>query len=536
MQADALARHDSAEDGGHGNDSGLSESYHRSLRYFNLYRLLIAALFLGAVLGYGLAAAVEAVDPDRFRRICAAYLLLALLIFALPERIQARFNWVLTAGVLVDIVCFTLLMHQTGGVRSSFAYMLLVALAGAGLVGQGRMTLFHAAMATLAVLIEQSWRVLTETGEAFEFFQAGVMSLGFFGTAISARLLARRVVANEELARRQGEELAAQLHINQRVIRDMQDGVVVVDRAGRVRQCNPQAMALFGVEGQTPQRLVQFSAVLQERFAIWAGGGRECSELLRTAEGQRLLRVRYLPPGERGNALLYIEDMAQVQAQAQQIKLAALGRLAANMAHEIRNPLASISHAAELLGEEHVDATHARLTRIIADNTQRLDRIVNEVLELGRRDRAAPELIRLGEFCAGLVEELALNAPRLQEIVALRVEPELALRFDRGHLHRILSNLITNALRYSSGAAGAIRVEAAALPGGAIELHVIDDGAGISEALRAQVFEPFFTTRAGGTGLGLYIARELCEANGAYLELRDNAPGAHFCMRAQGDI
>lgn len=511
-----------------------AESFQRSLRYFNLYRLVVAALFLFAVLVYDLVPAVDAGSPERFMRVCAVYLLLAAAILFIPQRRTQGFNWILTAGVMVDIISFTLMMHQSGGIRSGFAYMLLVALAGAGIVGQGRMTLFHAAMATLAVLTEQSWRVLTDIGEALEFFQAGVMSVGFFATAITARLLASRVIANEELARRQGEELAAQLHINQRVIRDMQDGVLVVDKDGNVRQHNPQAAVLFGVAGQDLTRLVQFSSSLQERFSIWYGAARECSELLRTAEGQRLLRVRFLPPGERGNALLYIEDMALVQAQAQQIKLAALGRLAANMAHEIRNPLSSISHAAELLAEEHGDPTHARLTRIIGDNTQRLDRIVNEVLELGRRDRAAPEVIRLNEFCALLVEELSLNHPGLQQVVAMQLAPDLLVRFDRGHLHRVLSNLLTNALRYSSGQPGAIRLLAQPLQGGALELHVIDDGAGISEALRTQIFEPFFTTRTGGTGLGLYIARELCEANGASLELRDNDPGAHFCIYAQG--
>ena len=512
------------------------ESFPRSLRYFNLYRLLVAALFLAMALVYDVVPAVGDFSLERFVRICSGYLLLAIALFAVPDRLQLRFTWLLTVGVMVDIVCITLLMHNSGGVRSGFAYMLLVTLAGAGIVGQGRMTLFHAAMATLAVLGEQSWRVLRDAGELLEFFQAGVMSLGFFATAITARLLASRVIANEELAQRQGEELAAQMHINQRVIRDMQDGVLVVDKAGNVRQHNPQAVVLFGVAGQSLTHLSQFSSALQERFALWYGAARECSELLRTAEGQRLLRVRFLPPGERGNALLYIEDMALVQAQAQQIKLAALGRLAANMAHEIRNPLASISHAAELLGEEHVDATHARLTRIIADNTQRLDRIVNEVLELGRRDRTAPEIIRLNEFCAGLVEELALNAPALHETGSLQMEPELLIRFDRGHLHRVMSNLLMNASRYSSGQPGAIRLVARLLPTQLVEICVIDDGAGISEALRTQVFEPFFTTHAGGTGLGLYIARELCEANGASLELRDNDPGAHFCIHAQGAL
>ncbi|HTH94462.1 MAG TPA: ATP-binding protein [Rhodocyclaceae bacterium] len=512
------------------------ESFRRSLRYFNLYRGLVALLFVVAVLFYDLSTAVGAVSPARFSHLCIVYLLLAVAILFLSEHWQRRlsFNGALAIGVITDIASFTLMMYQSGGVRSGFAYMLLVSLAGAGLVGQGRMTLFYAALATLAVLIEQGMRVLTLVSEPVDFFQAGVMCIGFFGTAISARLLASRVIANEALAKHQSLELEAQLHINRRVIRDMQDGVLVVDRDGNVRQHNPQAAALFGMDAANPLvRLSDFSTALQERFSVWIEGKHECSELLRTAGGQSLLRVRFLPPGDRGNALLYIEDMVLVQAQAQQIKLAALGRLAANMAHEIRNPLASISHAAELLGEEHRDDTHARLTRIINDNTQRLDRIVGEVLELGRRDRAAPEDIDLLSFCGTLIEELALHEPARTMLVAMEIAPTLMIRFDRGHLHRVLSNLLTNALRYSSGGAGAIRVMAEIVPGG-VALHVIDDGAGISEALRAQVFEPFFTTRTSGTGLGLYIARELCEANGASLDLRENAPGAHFCIHAQG--
>ena len=379
-----------------------AESFQRSLRYFNLYRLVVAALFLTAVLGYDLVPAVGAVSPERFTRICAAYLLLAVIIFALPERKQFRFNWILTAGVMVDIISFTMMMHQSGGVRSGFAYMLLVALAGAGIVGQGRMTLFHAAMATLAVLIEQSWRVLTEVGEA-----AGVLPGWRHEPGIFRHCHYRPPTGESRDSQRgtgtptgrgTGGPVAYQPACDPRHAGRRAGG-----RQGR--QCAPAQPAGGGAcsewQGQDLTRLAQFSSALQERFSIWYGAARECSELLRTAEGQRLLRVRFLPPGERGNPLLYIEDMALVQAQAQQIKLAALGRLAANMAHEIRNPLASISHAAELLAEEHADPTHARLTRIIGDNTQRLDRIVNEVLELGRRDRAAPEVIRVNEFCGG---------------------------------------------------------------------------------------------------------------------------------------
>jgi len=215
------------------------------------------------------------------------------------------------------------------------------------------------------------------------------------------------------------------------------------------------------------------------------------------------------------------------------LKLAALGRLTANIAHEIRNPLSAVSHAAELLGVEQRGEMQTRLIGIIGDNSRRINRLISEVLELGRRDRAQPEPLRLAEVIEAFVDEYAARDPALRAALAVSVAPaDLRLSFDRAHLDRVLWNLVSNALRQCSGAAGSIRIEARpAAQRERSELHVVDDGAGIAPEQRVQVFEPFFTTHASGTGLGLYIARELCEANGAVLELLDNAPGAHFCIR-----
>lgn len=515
---------------------GPPDSFWRSLHFFNLYRLGVATVFVCAILIYSGSFSFGSQNPALFATVSSAYLLLALLFYIALQLFKRGFNLHLTLQVATDILALTLLMFASGGANSGMAFMLLVVLAGAGLVGQGRLTLFFAALATLAVLLEQGYRVLQFGGNPEDFIRTGITSIGFFATAITARLLARRVVANEELARRRGIELADQMSISQRVIRDMQDGVLVVGSDGLVHQFNPQAEKLLGASAPPMSDLASFSMVLAQYYPRWHLQSVEAAEIIRDPVSGRLLRARFLPAGEGGNALIYVEDLDRELAQTQQLKLAALGRLTANMAHEIRNPLSAISHAAELLAEEQGGVTQTRLIRIIGDNSQRLNRLVAEVLELGRRDQAQTELIRLGAFIETFLDEYAVNDNHAKEIVELAVDGDAMLSFDRSHLNRVLWNLLDNALRYCRGQRGSIKLETrpASSPG-RTELHIIDDGSGIGPALRTQVFEPFFTTHSSGTGLGLYIARELCEANGAQLEIRDNAPGAHFCLTGKGE-
>jgi len=509
-----------------------SETFWRSLFYFGLYRMVVASVFVFAIFVYGGTQNFGSQNPRMFAWVSVAYLTLSLIFFATLEQVRRRFNLYLSAQVVVDILALTLLMYASGGAKSGLAFMLLVVLAAAGLVGQGRLTLFYAALAAVAVQLEQAYRFLQFGADPADFVKAGITSIGFFATAITAHLLARRVVANEELARRRGIALNDQLRINRRVIRDMQDGVLVVDADGRVSQLNPQAEVLLGVHAPAAPELAACSAELAALYARWRHQSVEAADNFRAPASGRLLRARFLPAGKGGNALIYLEDLDRVQAQAQQLKLAALGRLTANIAHEIRNPLSAVSHAAELLAEEQRGEMQTRLIGIIGDNTQRINRLINEVLELGRRDRAQAEPLRLPDFLASFLGEYAEHEPRVRQTIALAVDPQAVLSFDRAHLNRVLWNLLGNALRHCRGEAGSISIEARTSSNPErTELHIIDDGSGIEPALRAQVFEPFFTTHSGGTGLGLYIARELCEANGAVLEVLDNAPGAHFCIR-----
>jgi two-component system sensor histidine kinase PilS (NtrC family) len=509
--------------------AGRPVSVWTSLHYFNIYRLIVASMFMLAVALYPRTSGLGSQNLMMFVWTSFAYWLLAIFFYAALKRLRLGFNTLLTLQVSVDILAITLMMYASGGEKSGLAVMLLVVLAGAGLVGQGRLTLFFAALTTVAVLIEQGARVLEFGADLADFVQAGILCIGFFATAISARLLARRVIANEELARQRGIDLANQLSVSERVIRDMQDGVMVVDAEEKVRQWNPQAEALLGVRAPAQPDLASFSATLAGEYRNFKGESKERLATLHVPGSGALLRARFVHAGDSGDMLIYLEDMGRIQQQAQQIKLAALGRLTANIAHEIRNPLSAISHAAELLLEEKHEEGYARLSRIINDNARRLERLVRDVLELGRRDRAAPEPIRLSGFMESFLDELATHERTERMLFDMKIGPDATLLFDRTHLNQVLWNLLSNARRYCSGRPGAVRIEALVLPSSErVELHIIDDGTGVGEEARGKIFEPFFTTHSKGTGLGLYIARELCEANGAILEWIGNEPGAHF--------
>lgn len=508
--------------------SGAELSRRASLRYLNLFRLVLAGFFL--VAGRELGLGDE--SPLLFLIVAFSYLG-AVLTLGFPDAARRLgVERVIVAQVLIDVVALALIMWTSGGYRSGMPVLMMVMLAGAGLVAEGRFVPFLAAVATIAVLVENTWR-LAVGGRPEDFFQVGIFCAGFFAIALLARLLAQRAQTNAVLADVRGLELAKQEEVNERIIRDMEDGVIVASADGRVLQCNPQAVALLGLseEGCSPADLdglrladidSQFAEVLADDEAV-------DSRLLRIGPGGRLLRCRRVggAPGRAaaGDVLLYLTDFDDIQRRLQHIKLVALGRLTASMAHEIRNPLSAVSQAAELLRDEERAEVRARLVRIVGDNAQRIELMIRDVLALGRRDQAVAETLALAEFVHGVIEERVFRAPGELSLFAADIDAELSIAFDRAHLRQILDNLLANAARYCSGADGAVRLHAHALPGDRVALHVRDDGPGLDEAMRRHLFEPFFTTHAKGTGLGLYIARELADANDATLELVDPASG-----------
>jgi two-component system sensor histidine kinase PilS (NtrC family) len=519
---------------------GYPNSYWRSLFYFNVYRLIVATLLLVTAVVF-----TDSVFGSRSLNLYlyagAGYIFSAVVFFITTTSRRPDFNLQIALQVGADVLFVTLLTYSSGGVSSGLGLLLLASLAAAGIISRGRLTLFFASLASIAVLLEHTIDTVYEDGTVNFFVQAGLLSVGYFATAWLAHTLARYTQASEQLAAQREVDLANMAQVNQLVIQDMQDGVLVVDERGMIRQINRRAVEILGPIPKSGRELVlnDYAPALAERLQRWREDPEAGFDPLRTVLTHKLAGARFVPVGRTRNvgAVVFLEDLSRIQAEAQQMKLAAMGRLTANIAHEIRNPLSAINHAAELLLEEpHLNETQQRLLTIVHDNTQRLDRMVQDVLKLNRRDRAHRETFRMGDFLRTFVAQFCQIEKVPEDVISLVIEHDAAVTFDRSHLNQVMWNLCRNALRYCQRRTGSIRIMLnAGAMGNALELHVHDDGPGVPEAIRPHLFEPFFTTAASGTGLGLYIAREICDANNASLEYAEHAgPGGHFLVAIRG--
>ncbi len=497
----------------------------RPLRFFNLYRFTIASLF---VLLYDINSAAPPpplgmVAPKLFYGTSLAYLALSLLAMIFIARRSPNFAWQVNAHATTDIVIITLLIYSSGGVASGVGMLLVVSIAFASMLSVGRSPLLYAALASLAVLAEQTIALLTQSGVAISYPQAGTLGIALFTTAIVAHVLARRVRESEELAEQRGLDLANMAQLTDYTIQQMRTGVIVVDDDSRVRLINGAARKLLGnPEAPLQAPLADYCDALQRQLFEWQQGLMAPDIALSPIHSHHELLPHYqaIGSGEQGGTLIFIEDAAEATQQAQQLKLASLGRLTASIAHEIRNPLGAIGHAAALLAEApELSEADQRLTSIINDHTRRINTIIEDVLQLGRRDSSHLEQFALAPWLAEFTVEFLRGEGAESDAMQWRCAEEgLQLFFDPNHLRQILTNLCHNGLRHAADAPDP-RVE---LVAGSIDeewgyIDIIDHGPGIAEEQRGHIFEPFFTTESTGSGLGLYIARELAVCNQAQL-------------------
>ena len=495
-----------------------SATFWRSLLYFNLYRLTLAGFFVFLSIVFSSSLVLGAKHLLLFFSTSVVYLGVTIASIVLLHFRWPRFNLQLAGQMGVDIAVLTVLSYASGGIQSNVGLLLLVSLASAGMISRGRITLFFAALASIAALLGHTYAVIYVGADAAKYIQVGLLCIAYFAVAWLAHQLAKYAVDSQKLAQRRGRDLVSMSEANRLVMRDMQGGVMVVDGQGAIMQMNLSAERLLRKSINQESLLSKTFPLLYGEYIVWQKTGKSNQDILQLDEGlQARLRFISIEKDAVKGVVIFLEDMRRVQAEAQQIKLVALGRLTANIAHEVRNPLSAISYATELLQEEQVDANQQRLLKIVLDNTRRINQIVQDVMQLNRRDRAQPEALDLEVALRVFIEEFCMAERLGPEMVALETLPGSSITFDRGHLRQILWNLCHNALRYCSKLPGSMKLTVSEV-NQRIVLDLQDDGPGIPVKEQEQLFEPFFTTAAEGTGLGLYIAKELCEANSALLE------------------
>jgi two-component system sensor histidine kinase PilS (NtrC family) len=509
----------------------------RVLGTLNVFRIVLAVILIGLFF----AGDESRFFGDRYPTIFAATVA-GYLVFAVITGFAIRGRWI-TAGpqiltqIPVDIAAIVILMHASGGISSGLGGLLVVFVGAGSLILPFRIPAFFAAIATLAVLGEQLFSQIGGVSDTSNFSAAGVLGAIIFAISLAARPLARRIQFSEALARQRGVDLANLSELNEYIVQHLRESIVVVDSDNRVRLINASAAHLLGAPPDCHgTNIGDASRDLAAYVTNWRrdpDAGSHTDLTMNADEDSSRIKAHLAPLGKgearNGPILVFLEDSSLMNARVQQSKLASLGRLSASIAHEIRNPVGAMSHAGQLLAEsEALTTDDLRLTEIIRTHAERVSHIIDNILQLSRRESSQPERFELGPWLGDFAQEFTRTLElQERELSVTSVEPGLEIRMDPSHLRQVLWNLCDNAVKYASETGGILVELQAGRTGrtGQPFLEVLDQGHGVDEATADKIFEPFFTARSGGTGLGLYISRELCELNRATLVYKPRDTG-----------
>lgn len=509
----------------------------RAIRIINIFRFFLSLTFVSFYLYVGEANWLDSNNASLFFSLSLAYALFSISLLVITPLKSSAVIFFHPVQIIIDIFFIVLMMYAAGGIQSGLGLLLIITIVTASLVSNGRLALFYAAIATIGLLLEQSYQIAMWDLPLSSYTQSVMLSLSCFATAWLAYSLAKRMLQSEALASARGVDLENLEQVNALITQEMQDGVIVVDQDLNIRHHNASANLLLSlpINSTQPFALSDAAPAIASVLMGWVRGSERNNDLI-VSVNNRELKLRLEPISHTNRqlgAVVFIQDWSQMQSAAHQAKLAALGRLTANIAHEIRNPLSAISHANQLLQEEeNISSSNARMLQIIADNIGRIDQIIKDVLELNRRDRTHQERIALNQFVADFYAQFcAVEKISTAHFILQPFAKSQTISFDQRHLMQILWNLCKNGWEHSQRKTGSLTLKCTAVGKSALNIEVIDDGAGVAEQDRSKLFEPFYTTKTTGNGLGLYISRELAEANSARLEYQALVPGSVFTLQ-----
>ncbi|MFV8817847.1 sensor histidine kinase [Haliea sp. E17] len=508
-------------------------------RIYLAYRALISIVLLIMLVSPNTRQMVGILFPQLYLWVALAHLASNIPLVALLGRPMGP-RLMLTVFA-ADIVSITLMGHASGGIISGLPVLMVITVAASAVLLTNRtLATLVAALSALALLGDTGWFIAAGIRDIRSIFPAGILGGLMFLVSFMVQIVVQRLGRAEELARARASDLYDLQRLNEQIVQHMETGILLVGSDGAVRVMNRAASVLLVPERPVfmdqGRQLADYCVELAYQFQQWRDTGQHRPTPFAVAEDcpTVIAHFRELQPSSRRETLVFVEDYTPVTQYAQSLKLTSLGRLTASIAHEIRNPLGAISHAAQLLQEsDELAPGDQRMAQIIQSHCERVNQIVESVMQISRREPPKPEFLTLDTWITGFVAEYLEGLKSPAEVTVDCSYRELLIEFDPGNLRRVLTNLLDNALRHSGMATGreTARIEVdLVFPTHQCVINVIDSGSGVPRADQSKLFEPFFTTVEEGSGLGLFLCKELCEINNAILSYRPTDSG-ESCFR-----
>ena len=501
-----------------------------SLRLINIFRVAFSAIFFSQSF-IPVSPLLNIQNLNLYAWTSFGYLLLSLVLMLSSWIDRRNFQHQISIQVYIDIVAIILLMHSCGGISSGLGTLLIIAIAVTGLFGKDSLATIFASIASFGLLGEYFYSTTLSfyTGSST---QVGLLGASLFATALVTQSLTRRIHTSEALIQQQKLDVANLSALNAEILQNMQSGVIALDSSDQVRHINDTAKNML------PSRFNSYHPGQQVPFSIqsnlpsiynalldWRDSPELSTSLLTYEKGNNDIQISFhdMQSSSHQGTLIFLDDVSTLKQEMQQLKLASLGKLTANIAHEIRNPLGAISHAAQLLAEnKDLPSTDQRMTEIIQQHSIRINDIIEDIMQISRGQIASKDHINLKQWIDNFINNFCLSGEATQDCFKLKIENEsLTIDFDSSHLNRILTNLCSNAKIHGNPDLP-VHINIYQKENQTTCIEIADEGPGIKTQDLDKIFEPFYTTGHKGSGLGLYIVNQLCELNDSKILVHTN--------------